>query len=78
MQEKEFSAGTKVTTNVSKFVVTHLVKQQPIFFMEPEASLPCSQKPATGPYPEPAKSSSPHRSLHLNVILVKIYVYENF
>jgi hypothetical protein len=33
------------------------------FFMEPEGSLPCSQKPATGPYPEPAESSSPHRSL---------------
>jgi hypothetical protein len=26
--------------------------------MEPEGSLPCSQKPATGPYPEPAESSS--------------------
>jgi len=40
--------------------------------MEPEGSLPCSHKPATGSYPEPAESSSPHRSLskvHLNVIL---------
>jgi hypothetical protein len=27
--------------------------------MEPEGSLPCSQKSATGPYPEPAESSCP-------------------
>jgi hypothetical protein len=31
--------------------------------METEGSLPCSQKAATEPYPEPAESSSPHRSL---------------
>jgi hypothetical protein len=31
------------------------------FFMEPEGSLLCSQKPSTGPYPEPAESSSPQR-----------------
>jgi hypothetical protein len=31
--------------------------------MEPEGSLPCSQKPAIEPYPEPAESSSTHRSL---------------
>jgi hypothetical protein len=31
--------------------------------MEPEGSLECSQKPATGLYPEPAESSSPHWSL---------------
>jgi hypothetical protein len=29
--------------------------------MEPEGSLPCSQKPATGPYPEPADFSSTRR-----------------
>jgi hypothetical protein len=29
------------------------------FLTEPEGSSPCSKKPATGPYPEPAESSSP-------------------
>jgi len=28
-------------------------------FTEPESSLPCSQDPATGPYPEP-DVASPH------------------
>jgi len=31
--------------------------------METEGSLPSSQKPATGPYPQPAESSSLYRSL---------------
>jgi len=33
--------------------------------MEPEGSLPCSQKLATGPYSEPDESSLPHRSRSL-------------
>jgi hypothetical protein len=44
-------------------IVTQPVKKYPAFFMEPEGSLPFSQKPTIGPYPEPAESSSPHRSL---------------
>jgi len=46
-----------------KLIVTQLVKQMFCFFMEPEGSLQYSQKPATGPYPEPAESSSTHRSV---------------
>jgi hypothetical protein len=38
-------------------------RKKNLFFMEPEGSLPCLQKPVTGPYPEPAGSSSPHRFL---------------
>jgi hypothetical protein len=45
-----------------KMIVTQPVNKYPAFFMEPEGSLPCSQKPATGPSPEPANSSSSRRS----------------
>jgi hypothetical protein len=54
-------------------IVTQVVKQYPALFMEYKDPLPYSQKPVTGLCPEPAESSSPHRSLspkvHLNVIL---------
>jgi hypothetical protein len=40
-------------------------KKYPTFFMEPEGSSPCSQKPAAGPYPKLAEYNSPHRSLSL-------------
>jgi hypothetical protein len=39
-----------------KLIVTHRVKRYPAYSMELEVSLPCSQKPATGPSPEPAES----------------------
>jgi hypothetical protein len=34
-------------------------------FMEPEDSLPCSQEPSTGPYPEPDQSNPYHPILSL-------------
>jgi len=43
---------------LEKLRVAELVKNSPSFY-EPEGSLPCSQKPATGHYLEPDESS-PH------------------
>jgi hypothetical protein len=39
------------------------VSELPRLLWTPKISLPCSQQPATGPYPEPDKSS-PHISTH--------------
>jgi hypothetical protein len=41
------------------------IQKIPSNFKEPEGSSPCSQKPSTGPYPEPVRSSSHHPILFL-------------
>jgi hypothetical protein len=46
---------------------SHVACQKVAFLMEPEGSLPCSQKPANGLYPEPAGSSSHNEMYNFNV-----------
>jgi hypothetical protein len=46
--------------------------------MEPESSLPCSQDPFTGPYPEPDQSIPSHpilsylSKIHFNIVHQRI------
>jgi hypothetical protein len=66
--ETKFHTHTKLTYSMVQDIIRKAdcySAHQKIsrFLTEPEASSPFSQKPATGPYPEPAESSSPHRSL---------------
>jgi hypothetical protein len=42
--------------------------------MEAEGTLPCSQEPSTGPYPEPDQSSPYHPILSPTYVLVFIVV----
>jgi hypothetical protein len=46
-------------------------------FMEPEGSLPCSQEPSTGPYPEPDQSSPYHPILSLvrSILMLSTYLH---
>jgi hypothetical protein len=48
---------------ISKAECYSACQKMSCFLLELEGSLPCSQKPATGPYPEPAEFSSLRRSL---------------
>jgi hypothetical protein len=45
---------------LEKLVVAQLSKKFSAAFLEPEGSSPCSQEPATGPYPELDKSKVSH------------------
>jgi hypothetical protein len=59
------SADVKTAWSYASTLLYILRSENSPAFMDPEDSLSCSQKPATGPYPEPGESSSHHHTLSL-------------
>jgi hypothetical protein len=47
-------------------------------FVEPESSLPCSQEPSTGPYPEPDQSNPYHPIHPISLRSFLIFLYSKY
>jgi hypothetical protein len=63
LQDVSAQQLTPCSRVLEKLVVTQLVEKL-LAFMEPEGSLPCSQEPVPGSYPETdASISRPHNLL---------------
>lgn len=45
------------------------------FFVETEDSLPCSEEPTTGPYPQPVHIVTPHLKIKFNITLISWVLY---
>jgi hypothetical protein len=75
------------TSNITTFVMSLTHGAEPLLrshqlcsysrtsqhFMEPEGSLPCSQEPFAGPYPEPDQSN-PYRTIPLYLPKIQFYI----